>query len=292
MSTDGPGTLVKAHASGKGWDFKQLLIAGITGLIDLQLAGNALHAYFTRDLHIFVMNVSIGLIISIPVILILNDDYAYYKAQNIATFLYRWIRKKDFIYLYDEENTPDEKLEEFTVVRDMDENNGVLSYDECKIYKKDVINTGYCCVLDTRTGIDSDLHTEALSLFLYSIKDNTLTKFQNMQTKDVDDIIEKYETLLKKKLTPEQRTGIFSVKQYLKQKRSRVNNLQFMFVGVGYFTPKEKEKAAKEVTRSYDNYKAFLKLAGIESRLITTQWEYEIIYKQFFTMQDLGVIRV
>jgi low affinity Fe/Cu permease len=292
MSTEGPGTLVKAHPAGKGWDFKQLLIASITGLIDLKLIGNALDAYFRHDMHNFVINVSIGLLISIPVLLILNDDFAYYKAQNIVTFLYRWIRKKDFIYLYDEESTPDEKLEEFIVVRDMDKNSGVLSFDECKIYKNDVINTGYCCVLDTRTGVDSDLHTEALNLFLFSIKDNNLTKFQNMQTQDVDDIIEKYEALLKTKLTPEQRVGIFSVKQYLKQKRSRVNNLQFMFVGVGYFTEKEKEKAAKEVKRSYDNYKVFLKLTGIESRLITTQWEYEIIYKQFFTMQDLGVIRV
>lgn len=294
MSNDSsPGTLVKAKPSitGSHMGTKQYLLCMGTGYIDIHLADYALKAYNASHYNLFGFYITIGLLLSAFVWFCIKDELAWYRITNLLDFLQRWVRKSDFIYLYDEKKTSDEQLNEHVKVRDM-EPTGLIWFNKLKTYDNNYCNTGIVFLLSPNEQVGDTTYNDTLLTLFYSLKRGTETKMHYLTSKIKNNIAAAYEEKLKGNLTPETRAGIYEAKKYLLSRRLKTRPAHYMFVGLGYYTKSQKETAINEAARLAAAYKLFLEHAGIDCRQIMTQAEYNIIYKQFYKMENTGVLTV
>ncbi|MEN6291037.1 MAG: hypothetical protein ABFD07_03330 [Methanobacterium sp.] len=293
--TDAPdGKIVKVHTglTSSRLSAKQFLLAIGTIIIDRELLVLAQNVYDTNQ-SLCSVYIGSGVILSIIMYIAIKDEAAFYKACNFVDFLYRWIRKSDFVYKHDEKETPDSKIDSHVKVKRMLKNTGIIIFDKCKTYRKNVCNAGFILVVNPQDVQDLDEYNERTSILLYSIDPGTIQKYHSIQSQDMSDIAAQYEERLKlppDQLSPAERVGLYHTKQFLRNLTGRVNWAYFIFVGVGYYT--DDEAAILKVERARKAYEHFLNMSGIESRIITTQREYRLIYKQMSSMKNLGVVTV
>lgn len=288
-----PGTLVKAKPSivGSHLSTKQYFICVITGFIDINLADYALKAYHAHSYNLFGLYITIGLSLSAFIWYCIKDEVAWYRVTNKLDFLQRWVRRSDFVYLYDEKKTTDEQLDEHVKVRDM-EPTGLIWFNKCKTYDNNYCNTGVAFILNPSEQVGDSTYNDTLLTLFYSMKRGTETKFHYLTSKIRNNIAAEYEEKLKGNLSPHIRSGIYEAKKYLLRKQMKTRPAHYMFVGLGYYTKDQREKAIDEATRLASAYTLFLEHAGIDCRQIMTQTEYNIIYRQFYKMENTGVLAV
>ena len=232
------------------------------------------------------------MVVTAAVWICLKDDAVFYKVGNFLDFLYRWIMRKDFVYKHDDKKTSDKDIDEHVKVKKMSEL-GIIWFKILTIYKRYKCNTGVIFVVNPQNVQDLDEFNENTALLLYSLQPGILQKYHTIQSQDMSDIAEQYEERLKlppEELGPAERVGLFYTKQFLQSLSGRVNWAYFIFLGTGYYT--DEEKANLEVSRVIKSYQLFLENSGIESRLITSPYEYELITRQMRSMKNIGVVTV
>lgn len=296
MANMPPATLKKAYTglSGTREKSKKFFISAGTAFLDLELASRARETYQTYGfdsyfLHFYIV---LGITVTAAVWICLRDDAIFYKVGNFLDFLYRWIMRKDFVYKHDDKKTSDKDIDEHVKVKKMDLI-GTIWFKALTIYKKYKCNTGVIFVVNPQDVQDLDDFNETTALLLYSLQPGILQKYHTLQSQDMSDIAEQYEERLKlppEELGPAERVGLFYTKQFLQSLSGRVNWAYFIFLGTGYYT--DEEKANLEVSRIIKSYQLFLENTGIESRLITSQFEYGIITKQMRSMKSIRVVTV
>jgi hypothetical protein len=305
------GTLVKARVgiTDSNLSWKQYLIGIIAVWADFKLYGYTIAAYAAEKAaleagstawyynlpygHLYQIYIAVGVILTLVTYALIRSELAFYRGWNFLVFLYRWIRKSDFIYKHDEKTTPDKKLDEHVKLQRMLSDSGTAFFSKCKTYKDNVCNTGMLLVVSPELiGSFEDFH-EVMSILLYSIKSGRIQKLHAIQSQDMRDLAAKYEKLLQlppDKLPPAERVGLFYTKQFLQNLSGRVNWAYFVFVGLGYYI--DDKEAILETERAKESFEHFLGMAGIESRLITSQYEYQLVYRQLSNMRQLGVVTV
>lgn len=288
-----PGTLVKAKPSivGSHMNTKQYLICVLTGYIDINLVDYALKAYDAHSYNLFGLYITIGLALSAFVWYCIKDEVAWYRVTNKLDFLQRWIRRSDFVYLYDEKKTTDDELADHVKVRQI-EQTGAIWFKKCKTYDNNYCNLGLVFLLNPSEQVGDTTYNDTLVTLFYSLGRGTITKFHFLTSKIRNNIAAEYEEKLKGDISPELRSGIYEAKKYLLRRQMRTRPAHFMFVGLGYYTKDQREKAIDDARRTAAAYTLFLDHAGIDCRQITTQTEYSIIYRQFYKMENTGVLTV
>lgn len=296
MANTPPATLKKAYTglSGTREKSKKFFISAGTAFLDLELASRARETYQTYGfdsyfLHFYIV---LGITVTAAVWICLRDDAIFYKVGNFLDFLYRWIMRKDLVYKHDDKKTSDNDIDNHVKVKKMDLI-GTIWFKALTIYKKYKCNTGVIFVVNPQDVQDLDDFNETTALLLYSLKPGILQKYHTLQSQDVSDIAEQYEERLKlppEELGPAERVGLFYTKQFLQSLSGRVNWAYFIFLGTGYYT--DEENANLEVSRIIKAYQLFLENSGIESRLITSPFEYEVITKQMRSMKNIGMVTV
>lgn len=296
MANTPPATLKKAYTglSGTREKSKKFFISAGTAFLDLELASRARETYQTYGFDSYILHfyIVLGITVSAAVWICLRDDAIFYKVGNFLDFLYRWIMRKDFVYKHDDKKTSDKDIDEHVKVKKMDLI-GTIWFKALTIYKKYKCNTGVIFVVNPQDVQDLDDFNETTALLLYSLRPGILQKYHTLQSQDMSDIAEQYEERLKlppEELGPAERVGLFYTKQFLQSLSGRVNWAYFIFLGTGYYT--DEEKANLEVSRIIKSYQLFLENSGIESRLITSQFEYGIITKQMRSMKSIRVVTV
>lgn len=288
-----PGTLVKAKPSitGSHMGTKQYMLCMGTGYIDINLADYALKAYTATHYNLFAFYVTVGLILSAFVWICIRDELAWYRITNWLDFIQRWVRRADFVYLYDEKKTSDDQLDEHVKVRDM-EPSGLIWFKKLQTYENNYCNTGIVFLLSPSEQVGDTTYNDTLLTLFYSLKRGTVTKMHYLTSIIRNNIAAAYEEKLKGNLSPETRSGIYEAKKYLMSRKSKNRPAHFMFVGLGYYTKGQRETAINEAARLSAAYKLFLEHAGIDCRQVTSQIEYTILYKQFYNMENTGVLTV
>lgn len=296
MANTPPATLKKAYTglSGTREKSKKFFISAGTAFLDLELASRARETYQTYGfdsyfLHFYII---IGITVTAAVWICLKDDAIFYKVGNFLDFMHRWIMRKDFVYKHDDKKTSDKDIDDHVKVKKMD-TIGTIWFKVLTIYKKYKCNTGVIFVINPQDVQDLDDFNETTALLLYSLRPGILQKYHTLQSQDMSDIAEQYEERLKlppEELGPAERVGLFYTKQFLQSLSGRVNWAYFIFLGTGYYT--DEEKANLEVSRVIKSYQLFLENTGIESRLITSPFEYEVITKQMRSMKSIRGVTV
>lgn len=296
MTNTPPATLKKAYTglSGTREKSKKFFISAGTAFLDLELASRAREIYrvYGYDNYLLHFYIGLGLVVTATVWICLKDDAIFYKVGNFLDFLYRWIMRKDFVYKHDDKKTSDKDIDEHVKVKKMSKF-GIIWFKILTIYKKYKCNTGVIFVVNPQDVQDLDEFNETTALLLYSLQPGILQKYHTLQSQDMSDIAEQYEERLKlppEELGPAERVGLFYTKQFLQSLSGRVNWAYFIFLGTGYYT--DEEKANLEVSRIIKAYQLFLENSGIESRLITSPYEYELITRQMRSMKNIGVVTV
>jgi hypothetical protein len=286
-----PQSLMKSHTSisGAKWSTKQIVIGFITALLDITIFDKAIHVMRT-DPNLFAVLMTVVLIITAIVFFCIKDEVSMYKAGNILDFTMRYITRSDLIQKHNIA-TSDQKLDDHVKVKKFDEETGAIWFEKCKTYKNNTCNVGFALVVNPSHVDDLDSYNENTALLLYSLRPGIIQKVHAIQSKDVENITRQYEIALENpKLSPAERTGIYSTMRFLDNLSERVNWMYFIFIGVGYHT--NEERALKDVKRVSKAYETFLNDSGVESRMITSQKEYVIVYRQMFSMKNLGVVTV
>lgn len=299
MTESPDGTLVKIHNgfTSSRLSAPQFALVVLTVIIDYGLFKLAMKSYSINSnfqtnyfLDIYIL---IGVTISGIVYLMVRSDLAFYRSWNFIVFLYKWIKKTDHLYKHDEKHTTDKKLDDHIMVKREIKESGVFVFNKCKTYKDNVCNTGILWVVNPQTVKDQDEFYEITSILLYSITPGLIQKYHAMQSQDMRDIAAQYEERLKlpqDKLSAAERVGLYATKQFLRSLTGRVNWAYYIFLGTGFFT--NDEEAVIETERRRKAYEHFLQLSEIEYRLITSEWEYKVAYKQMSSMKQLGVVTV
>ncbi len=297
MTNTPPATLKKAYTNFTGTSDrgKRFTISATAAYIIIDFAGRISRIYSESGttnymLHLYVI---LGVIVGATAWILVRDDAIFYKVGNMVDFLYRWITKKDFVYKHDEKKTSDKQLQKSTKVRSMDEETGMIVFDKLPTYKTFTCNTGFILVVSPQDVQDLNDYNETTALLLYSIQPGILQKYHTIQSQDISDIAAEYEEKLRHphdSMSVQERAGLFFTKQFLQNLSNRVNWAYFIFIGAGYYT--DMEEAKIKVERVRKSYELFLNNSGIESRLITSQWEYSIISKQMRSLKNLGVVTV
>lgn len=286
-----PQSLMKSHTSisGSKWSTKQILISFIVAFIDIALFENAMHVV-KSDTNLFGIYITAVIVLTAIVFFCIKDEVSMYKTGNLLDFAVRYITRSDLIQKHSEA-TADQKLDNHVKVKRMDEETGTIWFENCKTYKKNTCNVGFSLIVNPSDVQDLDSYNENTALLLYSLRPGIIQKINAMQSKEVTSVTRQYEIALENpNLSPAEREGIYSTMKFLDSLSDRVNWIYVIFIGVGYHT--DEEKARKDVSRVCKAYETFLNDSGIESRLIKSQKEYTIIYKQMFSMKNIGVVTV
>jgi len=296
MANTPPATLKKAYTglSGTRDRSKKFILNAGTALLDVELAGRAREVYrvYGYDNYLLHVYIGLGLLVTATVLICTKNDAIFYKVGNFVEFIRRWITKKDFVYKHDDTKTSDKVIEEHVKVKRMSPV-GHIWFQILKLYKHYKCNTGAIFVVNPQDVQDLDDFNETTALLLYSLKPGILQKYHTVQSQDMSDIAEQYEERLKlppSELGPAERVGLFYTKQFLQSLSGRVNWAYFIFLGTGYYT--DREKAEMEINRVIKAYELFLENTGVEARLITSPYEYEILTKQMRSMKSIGVVTV
>jgi hypothetical protein len=297
MTNAPPATLKKAYTNLTGTKDrgKKFIISAGAAYIILDFAGRVSKIYSEQGtgnylLHIYVIS---ACLVGATAWVLVRDDAIFYKAGNVADFLLRWVTRKDFVYKHDDKKTSDKQLQKSTKVRNMDEETGVIVFDTLPTYNNYKCNAGFILVVNPQDVQDLDDYNETTALLLYSIQPGVLQKYHTIQSQDISDIAEQYEERLRlpnEVISMQERAGLFFTKQFLQSLTNRVNWAYFIFIGAGYYT--DIEDAKIKVERVRKAYELFLNNTGIESRLITSQWEYSVIVKQMRSLKNIGVVTV
>lgn len=299
MTESPDGTLVKIHNgfTSSRLSAPQFALVVLTVIIDYGLFKLAMKSYYINSNfqtnYFLDLYITIGILISGIVYLMVRSDIAFYRSWNFIVFFYKWIKKTDHIYKHDEKHTSDKKLDDHIMVKREIKDSGVFVFNKCKTYKDNVCNTGILWVVNPQTVKDQDEFYEITSILLYSITPGLIQKYHAMQSQDMRDIAAQYEERLKlpqDKLSAAERVGLYATKQFLRSLTGRVNWAYYIFLGTGYFT--DDDEAVIETERRRKAYEHFLQLSEIEYRLITSEWEYKVAYKQMSSMRQLGVVTV
>ncbi len=297
MTNTPPATLTKAYTNLTGTKDrgKKFIISVVAAYIILELIGKASDIYSQNGASDYRLNIYIilCLCIGVSVWVLIHDDAIFYKVGNLTEFLYRWVIKKDFVYKHDKKKSSDKQLQQHVKALTMDEENGIIHFTPITIYKNYKCNAAFVLVVNPNDVQDLDLFNEVTALLLYSIQPGILQKYITIQSQDITEIAEQYEERLKlpdNEISPQERAGLFYTKQFLLELSNRVNWAYFIFIGAGYYT--NTDDAVLHIDRIRTAYELFLNDTGIESRLITSQYEYSLIVKQMRSLKSVGVVSV
>lgn len=299
------GTLVKAHVgfTESNLTWKQYLFGIIAALFDFKMYKLTLASYMDENswsyiihghvIHIYHVYVAAAVLVSLLVYFLIRSELAFYRGWNFICFLYRWIRKTDTIYKFDEKTTSDKKMDKHVKLRKLIKDTGVARFAKCKSYGNKTCDTGMVFVANPQMIGSFKEFQEIMSILLYSVEAGLIQKYSAIQSQDMRDLAAQYEERLRlptDKLPASERVGLYYTKQFLQSLSGRVNWAYFAFIGTGYFTD---EKEAVEVSqRIQQSYEHFLEMSGVECRLITSQYEYQLIYRQMSNMRQLGLVTV
>lgn len=271
---------------------KQYLVAIATIFIELEILGHIKNAYIVKNYNLSALYFSLALFIGLSVYVCIRNEIAWYRVTNRLDFISRWIFKYDFIYKYDTAKTSDQQLSSHVRVRDINVQNGGIWFNKTRTYGTNYCNIGYVMLLTSVKGATTDEFNDIMLTLVYSFVKGSVNKIHHLTSKNKTDLAAAYENMLKENLNPWVRSGIYELKKYIQTKAVKNGSSCFITVGVGYYTTQQKDQAYQDVEQSIQANSLFFRYAGIESRVIKSEQEYQVLYRQFFKMDNTGVLTV
>jgi len=216
-----------------------------------------------------------------------RSERTLYKSSVFIDFVFKFITGEDRVSKYGP-NTRDSDFERQIKAEKMGPD-GIVKFSKCKTYDRNSCNRGFVVIANPSDVQDLESFNVNLGSMLLSLKPGYEHKTIAVQSKDMGKLSEQYEKELENSnLSQHRRAALYSLKQFFDNQRGRVGWLFITFVGIGYIVDDELAKTTMDETS--ESYMRFLWGAGVQSRIVTDKDDYVLIYKQLFSMKNLGGI--
>lgn len=279
-----PTTLIKVHDPATGVHTGKQVALIFLGVIFTTIVGWYLtYVWGYRPLNLFLMSPGLVTLIGIwwCVWKVARNEIVLYNAENYLHFKWRKFRKKDRARKYDP-NTTEEELDEITRVTHFEKGIGLTTFLNSRFGNK-----GFTLVAIPKDVEDYLTFNIEFETLLNTIKFGHIVKFILDQNIDMGNLAVKYELMLQNPDLPElEKDNAYQMWEWLSSLKGRVSWLYAVHVGIGYHV--EDKTAYDEMMSAMARFVANMEESGIHTTLITSPTAYAVLYKQLYTMTNLG----